>query len=231
MADPRDPINTARQTLATARNLLVAALDDVAVKEAARDEARRRFAEGTQERADAERLATEAAANLLARQNDERARRDDVRTAITTWLTAAGGTTDLARATADIARVPTNIPIVLFPVRIETRFDLTSTQRVLKVRIYPDEIWINQHERALTRAEVEAAKQYFINKEITGNEQEQWRRDRDEDVARARRLRAARDAADFRFGIERRRRRHIRDRRERGRRRRHALSRRHPVPF
>jgi hypothetical protein len=175
MADPRDPINTARQVLATARDLLVNALADAAFKADARDEARRRFAEGTQERADAEQAATDAANDLLAKQGAERDRRNDVRTAITTWLSAATGANDLAKATADVARVPTTVPIVLFPVRIETRFDLTSTPKVLKVRIYPDEIWINQHERALTPDEVEAAKQYFINREITGNEREQWR--------------------------------------------------------
>lgn len=175
MPDPRDPINIARQALASARDQLVNALDDAAFELAARDEARRRFAEGTQERVDAERLATDAANDLLAKQTAEHERRADVTSAIATWLSAATGASDLAKAAADVARVPTSVPIVLFPVRIETRFDLTSTPRVLKVRIYPDEIWVNQHERALTRAEMEAAKQYFINTEITGNEQEQWR--------------------------------------------------------
>jgi hypothetical protein len=75
-------------------------------------------------------------------------------TAIGTWLQGTTPQTDIARLSAAI-------PIVFFPVRLETRFDRTTAPGVLKVRIYPDDIFFDTHETELTREEVTAAKTYY----------------------------------------------------------------------
>ncbi len=105
-----------------------------------------------------------------------------VRVSIRRSCTGAGGTKLLrirpcaSKSATDVARITADTPIALFPVRIETRFDLTASPPVLKVRIYPDEIWINQHETALTRAEVDAAKQYYLDANANdGDASEPWR--------------------------------------------------------
>lgn len=170
MAAPTDrtPLDTARAALSAARNTLVRALADADAKAARRDQARRRFADGTPERSGAEAEAAAAEVFLVASQATERARRGELTAAIGGWV---NGVTPAE----DLARVPATVPLVLFPVRIETRFELRTTPPVLKVRIYPDEILINLHETALTAAEVEAAKQYYTDALASGDEREPWR--------------------------------------------------------
>ena len=56
-----------------------------------------------------------------------------------------------------------NIPIVLFPVRIETRFvspPVTPSDE-LWIRIFPDDIHTNAHEPALTREEITTGETYW----------------------------------------------------------------------
>jgi len=168
MADPTQ-LNQTRAAFAVARTALIQALYDDAAKSAARDSAQRRFAEGTPERVAAEAAASAASATLASAQSNERASRQAVSDAVAAWV--KGVTPD-----DEVARAFTSTPAVLFPLRIETRFDFSVSPAVLKVRIYPDEIWINQHERALTSAEVDAAKQYYLDQLATGSDgSEQWR--------------------------------------------------------
>ena len=51
-------------------------------------------------------------------------------------------------------------PILLFPVRLETRFMGDPGSRELWVRIYPDQLSIESHQTELTRPEVEAGRLY-----------------------------------------------------------------------
>jgi hypothetical protein len=72
---------------------------------------------------------------------------------------------------SDFSSLDTRYPIVLLPVRIETRVesggqDLPS---VLKIRIYPDEILADAHEPSLTQQEVDAGRAYW-NKSWTSGE-------------------------------------------------------------
>lgn len=165
----RTQLNQARAALASARVTLTRALNDDALKSTARDAAQRRYAADVPERVQAETDASAAAAALASAQSDERARRQDLAAAIASWLNGVS-------AIDDLARISSSVPAVLFPVRLETRFDLSATPPVLKVRIYPDEIWVNQHETALTQAEIDAAKQYYSDRQTTGSDgKEQWR--------------------------------------------------------
>src|SRR5207237_1036074 len=59
-----------------------------------------------------------------------------------------------------LGSVATDIALVLFPVRIETRFVTDGNGPQLLVRIYPDEIHIDTHETALTKEEVDAGMAY-----------------------------------------------------------------------
>ncbi|HEY7375375.1 MAG TPA: hypothetical protein VIF57_24670, partial [Polyangia bacterium] len=61
----------------------------------------------------------------------------------------------------EIFRLGADTPIVFLPVRVETRFERTVTPALLKVRVFPDEIFINTLEKRLRREEVDAAKRYY----------------------------------------------------------------------
>jgi hypothetical protein len=49
-------------------------------------------------------------------------------------------------------------PIVLLPVRLETRF---ADERTIQVRVYPDDVHLDALDRRLTRAELDAAREYW----------------------------------------------------------------------
>ena len=59
-----------------------------------------------------------------------------------------------------------HIPFLLFPVRLETIFvpvkDEASSHTELWVRVYPDDILVHTHEKALTKSEVAAGELYWI---------------------------------------------------------------------
>ena len=62
----------------------------------------------------------------------------------------------------DFSQLDARFPIVLLPVRIETRFDLTPGRPpFLKLRVYPDEIFADTHEEPLTPAELAAGTAYW----------------------------------------------------------------------
>jgi len=52
-------------------------------------------------------------------------------------------------------------PFLLLPLRLETRFGVEQEQRVLRIRIFPDDIAIAQHEKALTASELSAGLAYW----------------------------------------------------------------------
>lgn len=63
----------------------------------------------------------------------------------------------------DFRRLDAQYPIVLLPIRLETRFEpgLGDQRPVLKIRVYPDEIFADAHEPALTAAEADAGRAYW----------------------------------------------------------------------
>ena len=57
---------------------------------------------------------------------------------------------------------PSNVPLVLLPVRLETRFfTLQSGVTELRVRIYPDKIHLDSHQPELTTDERTSGAQYW----------------------------------------------------------------------
>lgn len=61
-------------------------------------------------------------------------------------------------------------PVLLFPVRLETRF----VGNQLKVRIYPDHITVETHERGLTAEEIRAGREYFQALESGEGKRDAW---------------------------------------------------------
>jgi hypothetical protein len=61
-----------------------------------------------------------------------------------------------------LERLDSTVPLVLLPVRLETRFVRENDQiTALRVRIYPDDIHIDRHDPALSTAEFHAADEFW----------------------------------------------------------------------
>ena len=81
----------------------------------------------------------------------------------------------------DVARLDGQVPIVLLPVRLETRFERRAFVRngepfagVLKVRIYPDAIAADSHEPLLTEGERDAGFAYWTKAWADANQANAW---------------------------------------------------------
>ena len=84
----------------------------------------------------------------------------------------------LARSTTgdeDVARLDASHPILLLPVRLETRFATTDAGPQLLVRIYPDEVVADTHEPELTDVELALGQQYWVTGWDPAGEQTAWR--------------------------------------------------------
>jgi len=163
-------VQEARDAYSTARYALVGALYEFETARDALREAKRQRSDTTNE---AETLADKEAAFNAAR-DAEAAAYAALQAAIVTWLPApadASSAAHLAAASADIERLEATVPIVLKPVRLETRFDGDN----LLVRVFPDEIFLNTHERALTPEEEAAARAYYAELNDKNNEKQLWR--------------------------------------------------------
>jgi hypothetical protein len=79
--------------------------------------------------------------------------------------TAATATAAEAAYAADLAALPGQldpaVPCLLLPIRLETRFTTTPGGATLRVRMYPDEIHLDSHERQLTDGEVRVGVAYW----------------------------------------------------------------------
>jgi hypothetical protein len=66
-----------------------------------------------------------------------------------------------ALSDATIPPLSADVPIVLFPIRLETRFRTTQSATELLIRIYPDDLHIDTHEPALTGPEIESGRRFW----------------------------------------------------------------------
>ena len=121
--------NRARRP-ATARHTLIDKLYAFETATAALKEAQRKFDGSNPDLANAQDALEQAVDDFQAAREAEATARSTLQTKLADWLPT--GTTE----EEDVGRLFGSEPIVLFPVRLETRFDAGF----LNVRVYPDEI-------------------------------------------------------------------------------------------
>lgn len=67
--------------------------------------------------------------------------------------------------------VPGDQPLALLPVRLETRFFVRDDGRSeLRVRVFPDQIHVDSHERTLTASEIEWGKHFWTQTWLAGSD-------------------------------------------------------------
>ncbi len=74
----------------------------------------------------------------------------------------------------ELTGVDRAVPIALFPVRLETRFAGPDEAPVLRVRIFPDDLHIDDHEPDLSQEEVTCGQEYWTAVRAGGAEGEAW---------------------------------------------------------
>jgi hypothetical protein len=159
-------------TLLTARSTLQAKRIITANKLFARETANqaltaalRNFPADSQQVSDARGTLLGAQGDLNTARSDEATARTNLLNEIRTWLSGTGTPPPALTPDADFLRMTKKgAPVVLFPVRLETRFGVdTSTppKPVLRVRIYPDEFLSDMHERELLPRELQASEEYW----------------------------------------------------------------------
>ena len=104
------------------------------------------------------------------RLSDVRAEERAARLDLLRDLTAALG----PDPTDDVATLDAAFPIILLPVRLETRFTGSNGQSELLIRVYPDEIHADTHEPALTETERQAGITYWQTAWDATNETVAW---------------------------------------------------------
>lgn len=151
--NPPDELDALRHRRDRLRENLTSRQTAVAAAERQLAEARGRFGDDDRRTVRSRALLERAAEAVVVSRHEYIAARDGVVVAIHSWLDRDVGD--------DFARLQTALPLVLLPVRIETRFALGGAARELWIRIYPDEIHADSHERELTDDEVEAGRTYW----------------------------------------------------------------------
>jgi hypothetical protein len=176
-------VSAAHDQLQAARTTSAARLYDLAsAREQLRD-LQRHKAPTDQAISEADAAVENARQALLQARSQERSRKGDLQSALSTWFAARFPRDDIG----EIRELTTRFPIVLLPVEIQTRFDPPGAPTQLLVRIYPDTILNESHDAALSAAEREAGEAYWTAGWDPTDEPEAWR-------ALLRRLPAARAA-------------------------------------
>src|SRR5216110_620698 len=132
----RTPVEIARQNLTDARRTSISRLYEFETARDALREVKRKSDDPAGDLGDAQTAYDQALANFNAARSTESTLRDTLQQKLTDWLPDGTSEQD------DIGRLLASEPIVLFPVRLETRF----AGNVLKVRVFPDEIFLDVHE-------------------------------------------------------------------------------------
>ena len=134
--------------------------------------ARRRLVDAERTASSKDRIVRDARAGFEAEERRWRSSRAEVLDArrnhldaLTAWLGDDGA--------KDFERLSAEYPILLLPVRIETRFFIGDAAE-LRVRIYPDEIAADTHEPELTAAEEALGQQFWQAGWQPANELAAW---------------------------------------------------------
>ena len=157
---PRPPQAT---ELAAARARRIAA--DAALAAALSDaDAARRARDAAILEPGADRAAAQRSLDTARRRYDElRATRNALLQTVTALSSAAARADDDEAGAALYAGLEGDVPIAMFPVRLETRYDrpVATGPARLRIRIYPDEVNVQRHTAALTAAEQESGRAYW----------------------------------------------------------------------
>ena len=95
----------------------------------------------------------------------------------TGWPTSSTGCTTRSASgdhEVELTGVDRAVPIALFPVRLETRFAGPDEAPVLRVRIFPDDLHVDDHEPDLSQEEVTCGQEYWTAVRAGGAESEAW---------------------------------------------------------
>jgi hypothetical protein len=177
----RTEVNEARATLAAAREARLQAQAQLASKQAT-------LAQAVRTSASRDRGVQAAKADVAKQQAAVTATRVDEKAALAGLSKALSGflATDLS---SDVAKLEAHVPIVLLPVRLETRFVIAASAPVpgptgaaaragdssaLLVRIYPDEICADGHEPELSADEQAAGAAYWASSRPSGEQLTAW---------------------------------------------------------
>lgn len=169
MAAPTSPdaVMQARADLRAKRETLITAIDKEA---SARVTLEDRLRTEIEDPDDSENYVVVARRDLAASIQEltdaraaERTSRTALADAIATWLEDDG---TLISPQADVQRLLPAQVIVMFPARLETRFGATPAAN-LRVRVYPDELSLDTHERALTSDERTAGEVFYMGLDLT----------------------------------------------------------------
>jgi hypothetical protein len=82
---------------------------------------------------------------------------------------------ELADPSSMVEQLSDNIPFLLFPVRLETRFKQIANADELWIRIYPDDCLVDTFQELLTKSELEAAKKFWSAMWKSGGIEQQQR--------------------------------------------------------
>jgi hypothetical protein len=153
-ADARAALKTAREATASALYARTTAQQDL-------DAASRLFDPQSIEFIDAQKAFDIASATLTTARATLAGAPTTLNDLIVDWVTITESNPPAPIAPDDdLARLDLpNVPIALFPVRLETRFDVPNA--TLHIRVYPDEFFSDIHERELTPDESAAGIAYW----------------------------------------------------------------------
>jgi hypothetical protein len=154
-------LNAARAEQAAARRALFVATEKLRKLQTQRDEIKRRRSDATD--AALAKLAKEERA-LTAAIDKLRARQGTVGATLADTLKQFEPFSDPVE---NLSRLDDRIPILLMPLRIETRFKQVAlhgeTRQQLWVRVYPDDIAVDTFEEVLADVEISNARIYWTN--------------------------------------------------------------------
>ena len=110
---------------------------------------------------DAEAVAAAKKAELLEERANLEAERANADNLVISLYGSYGLRDLLFGGKGDLPGISVQIPIVLLPLRIETRFKVSGTTQELWIRVYPDTIHVDSHEPELSDDEVTWGKHFW----------------------------------------------------------------------
>ena len=110
--------------------------------------------------------------NLVAEIESNYQLKSEVDSRVSTILTNFAQNEDPVKSVENLSD---SFPFLLFPLRLETRFKSTGSQKQLWLRVYPDDCLINTKQELLSESEVANAKSFWTEIWKAGGIEEQER--------------------------------------------------------